>query len=275
MHTWVQAVDQFLFETQHKATHHEDKSKFHWLQPHLGDTLLRDITRDQISVIAELKLSQSSPATVNRYLSLIRAVLRRAAFDWEWTTKVPRIRFYKEPRRRVRWLTPDQVHQLLAELNPHQRDLVLFALATGLRHGNVVRLEWTQVDISKSISWIHPDQAKSRRALSVPLNKIALDVVRRQIGLHPVFVFSYKGKPIKSANTKAWTAALKRSGIENFRWHDLRHTWASWMVQQGVSLAVLQEMGGWETVSMVKRYAHLAPSHLLEHAEKIVHNFDP
>ncbi len=67
----------------------------------------------------------------------------------------------------------------------------------------------------------------------------------------------------------AWKTGLRRAGIENFRFHDLRHTWASWLVQEGVPLSALQEMGGWESIEMVRRYAHLAPSHLTEHAQKI------
>ena len=64
-------------------------------------------------------------------------------------------------------------------------------------------------------------------------------------------------------------AALRRAGIDDFRFHDLRHTWASWLVQAGVPLSVLQEMGGWESIEMVRRYAHLAPNHLTEHARQI------
>lgn len=67
----------------------------------------------------------------------------------------------------------------------------------------------------------------------------------------------------------AWRAALKRAGIDDFRFHDLRHTWASWLIQAGVPLSALQEMGGWESIEMVRRYAHLAPNHLTEHARKI------
>ena len=70
-------------------------------------------------------------------------------------------------------------------------------------------------------------------------------------------------------NTKAWKKALRRAGISDFRWHDLHHTWASWHVQAGTPLHVLQELGGWETEAMVKRYAHLAPEHLAEHAQRI------
>ncbi len=67
----------------------------------------------------------------------------------------------------------------------------------------------------------------------------------------------------------AWRAALKRAGIDDFRFHDLRHTWASWLIQAGVPLSAMQEMGGWESIEMVRRYAHLAPNHLTEHARKI------
>ncbi|HBR7044940.1 TPA: site-specific integrase, partial [Klebsiella pneumoniae] len=70
-------------------------------------------------------------------------------------------------------------------------------------------------------------------------------------------------------DNNAWRAGLKKAGIEDFRFHDLRHTWASWLIQSGVPLSVLQEMGGWESIEMVRRYAHLAPNHLTEHARKI------
>ncbi|MDR0380219.1 MAG: tyrosine-type recombinase/integrase, partial [Candidatus Accumulibacter sp.] len=77
--------------------------------------------------------------------------------------------------------------------------------------------------------------------------------------------------PIKRLTTKSWYNALKRAGIENFRWHDLRHTWASWLVQEGVPLYALQEMGGWKTADMVRKYAHLSPAHNLQHVQKINH----
>ena len=103
-----------------------------------------------------------------------------------------------------------------------------------------------------------------------PTNQIVrLDVLVRQAGKHPERVFTFNGKPVAWANTRAWREALKRAGIEDFRWHDLRHTWASWLVQRGTPTNVLQEMGAWESEGMVRRYAHLAPAHLAEHAERI------
>ena len=122
---------------------------------------------------------------------------------------------------------------------------------------------------ARKLAWVHPDQAKARRAIAVPLNAEAMALINKQIGKHATHVFSYKGSTITQVSTKAWYATLERAGIENFRWHDLRHTWASWHVQNGTPLFALQEMGGWESPEMVRRYAHLAADHLAPYAERL------
>lgn len=268
-YTWDDAGYKYLIETQHKTTHAEDKRKMVWLQQFLRGKPLSEIDRELVGRIGEVKAQEASPPTANRFLALVRAVLRKAALEWEWIDKVPKIRLYKEAKRRIRWLTPEQVQRLLGELPMHQRELVVFALATGLRQSNVLGLEWSQIDLDRQVAWIHPDQAKARRAIHVPLNSVAMDVLTRQIGKHSVRVFTYKGRPIAWANTRQWRDALKRAEIEDFRWHDLRHTWASWLAQRGTPLNVLQELGGWETEAMVRRYAHLAPAQLVEHSERV------
>jgi integrase len=266
--TWDEAALKWLQESE-KATIEEDKAKLRWLQPFLRTKYLDSIDREQIGELARIKAEQSSPPTANRYLALIRAILRKAAFEWEWIDRVPKVKLYREAKRRIRWATAEQIQTLLRELPPHQVDIVLFALSTGLRQSNVLKLEWSQVDLERRVAWVHADQAKGRRPIHVSLNSTALAVLVRQVGKHPERVFTYNGKPIAWANTLAWRQALKRAGIEDFRWHDLRHTWASWHVQHGTPLYVVQEMGAWESEGMVRRYAHLAPAHLAEHAEVI------
>ncbi len=269
MHTWNDAASLWLTEMSHKRTIDHDRRKLEWLKPLLGHRPLSEIDRFVIADIGKLKAGEASPATANRYLALIRSILRRAVFEWEWISKPPRIYLYKEPSRRVRWLNAVQVRTLLDELLPHQRDAVLFALSTGLRHANVAGLRWDQVDIRRRTAWLYADQIKNGEELHVSLNDTALDVLKRRQGNHKDFVFTYRGRAIKRFNTRSWYKALKRAGIENFRWHDLRHTWASWLVQQGVPLYSVQEMGGWKTHKMVRRYAHLSPSVNLENARKI------
>ncbi len=89
------------------------------------------------------------------------------------------------------------------------------------------------------------------------------------MGKHIEFVFTYEGKPINQCGTRAWRNALKRAGIEDFRWHDLRHTWASWHVQNGTSLYELQRLGGWSSYETVQRYSHLNSEQLQEAAERV------
>ena len=267
--TWDEAALKWLAETRRKATHEEDKSKLRWLQQYLRGRPLEAIDRELIAAIGEAKAQQSSPATANRYLALIRAILRKAVYEWEWIDKAPKVKLYREAKRRIRWITPEQAKRLLGELPEHQRNVVLFALATGLRQSNVIRLEWSQVDLERRIAWIHADQAKGRKDIHVSLNSVALSVLRGQVGKHESRVFTYRGKPLAHANTRVWRDALKRAGIEDFRWHDLRHTWASWLVQNGTPLNVVQEMGAWESEGMVRRYAHLAPAQLAQHAEVV------
>lgn len=229
-----------------------------------------DIDRDTIDqLIAYKSQSNVSPATINRYLALIRAILRRCEREWLWIEKAPFVRLLPEPNRRVRWITPDQARTLLQELPDHHVYPVLFALATGLRHGNVVGLQWEQIDLKRRTAWLYADQVKNGEDLHVSLNDMALSVLHARRYTHKTHVFTYRGKPIARLTTKAWYKALERAGIDNFRWHDLRHTWASWLVQKGVPLYAVQEMGGWKSAAMVRRYAHLAPAVNLKYAQAI------
>lgn len=147
-----------------------------------------------------------------------------------------------------------------------------FALAAGLRESNITGLEWSQVDLERRIAWIHPDQAKSRKAITVPLNAEAVLILRSQLGQHARWVFTCHGSHgsrVTRANNHAWRRALKRVGIEDFRFHDLRHTWASWHVQAGTPLYAFQEMAGWSSVEMVRRHARLCADHLADYAENL------
>jgi len=202
-------------------------------------------------------------------LALLRAILIRSVTDWDWLSAAPRVRLLREPVRRVRYLSKAEAKRLLLELPPHLAAMAAFSLATGLRRGNVTGLTWAQFDISRRLAWIHPDQSKNRKAIAVPLNGDAMRVILMQIGKHPSRVFTYNGLPVTQLSTAAWYKALKRAGIDDFRWHDLRHTWASWHVQSGTPLYVLQELGGWENSEMVRRYAHFSASHLAVFADSL------
>ena len=269
-HTWNEAVVRWLKEQSHKATAGEDVTKLRWLDQFLGGRTLDTISRALVDKITDVKLAQGlSNATVNRTLELLRAILRKCVNDWEWLERAPQIRMLKEQTRRIRFLTREEAQRLLSALPEHLADMAAFSLQTGLRASNVTGLQWSQVDLVRRLAWVHADQAKARKAIPVPLNAEAVLLVRKQLGKHGTHVFSYRGTPITQVSTKAWYAALKRAGITDFRWHDLRHTWASWHVQQGTPLFALQELGGWESAEMVRRYAYMAADHLAPYAERL------
>ena len=229
-----------------------------WVDPLLSGLALVDIDRAKIDAIRRKRLEcKVSNTTVNRTLEVIRAVLNRAN-GWEWIDRVPRVDMLPERDRRIRWLTREEAQKLLAELPRHLRAMAEFSLETGLRRANVTGLEWSQVDAVRRVAWIHPDQAKARKAIAVPPSQRAVEIVSGEVGKHLTHVFTFRGKPVRQTNTKAWRQALQRAGIKDFRWHDLRHTWASWHIQAGTPAAVLQELGGWASHEMVWRYAHLS-----------------
>ncbi|HDL6965346.1 TPA: site-specific integrase [Yersinia enterocolitica] len=234
---------------------------------------------DVVEPFVEVPVSISTKA---KHLALMKAIMRAAERDWKWIERGPVIKVPQERGKRVRWLEPHEAIRLINECSEPLKSIVVFALATGLRRSNIVDLQWQDVDLQRKVAWIHPEESKSGQAIGVALNDTACRLLRDQVGNHKKWVFVHQKSSTKSDGTKAaevrkmrvdgntaWRLALKRAGIDNFRFHDLRHTWASWLVQAGVPLTVLQEMGGWESIEMVQRYAHLAPRHLSAHAKQI------
>lgn len=267
--TWEDAVIRWLDEKAHKASIGDDRRNFRWLDSHLVGRNLADIDRECIDRISAARRKEGvSNGTVNRMLALLRSVLRAAMNDWEWIERVPKVRLLHEASGRVRFLTADEARRLIAELPQHMAAMVGFSMLTGLRQRNVRELRWSQVDLERRAVWIHANESKGRKGIPVPLTDEAVKILRAEFGRHEEFVFTYQGRPIRWVNNTAWKSALKRAGISDFRWHDLRHTWASWHAQAGTTpLHALQELGGWSSPVMVRRYAHLAKEHLAKHVD--------
>ena len=261
-YTWDDAAEKWLAETKHKRTHKWDQSILRWLTPHLGGKELASINRALLDEVRSKRAKGVTTATANRYMALVRAILRRACDEWEWIDRAPKVPMFGQVAGRDRALTREEFAQLLRELPTHLADMARFSVATGLRQGNVTRLQWRQISLERRHLWVSASDHKNGKPHSVPLNDLAMAVLERRQGDHPTHVFTYEGSPIVQVNTKAWRAALKRAGIEDFRWHDLRHTFATWHREAGTPTHELQRLGGWKTQSMVERYAHVAPEGL-------------
>lgn len=269
-YTYKEAVVRWITEQQHRKRPEDDAQQIRFLDAHLKDKYLDEINKTLIDRIKTEKLKTGvKNSTVNRMLNFIRALLNKARNEWEWLDSVPKVKKLTESNKRIRWLTGPETALLLKELPDHLRLMCEFTLATGLRESNVTGLQWSQIDMQRNTAWIHPDQAKSGKAIAVPLNDDAVRIIRSQVGKHLTHVFTYKGEPVCRANNHAWRKALIRAGITDFRWHDLRHTWASNHIQNGTPLHILKELGGWADLSMVMRYAHLSSEHLAEYAGNV------
>lgn len=220
--SWMDAVVRWVSESSHKRSLKDDQMHLRWLDSFLKDKSLDDVTIDVVAKLTQDRLNTGvSNATVNRMLAVIRAILNKAASEWEWLDKAPKIRLLKEDNNRIRWLTHDEAFALIRELPEHLKNMALFTLATGLKQSNVTSLKWEDVDLDRAHAWIHAEEAKGRVAIPVPLNEDAIGILKSCVGKHRVYVFTYKGEPVDNVNTKAWRKALMRAGIENFRWHDL------------------------------------------------------
>jgi len=274
---WEDAVVKWLDEKGHKKSIHDDVSMFRWLNAHFAGRRLDALTRDAIDVVLAKKALEASASRANRYGALVRAVLNKAEHEWTegkwaWLERAPKVRMRKEPKHRISWLSPSQIVMLLDELPAHLVAPVTFTLQTGLRASNCRLLKWDQVDMQRGVLVFDAEDMKAGKKLGVPLNTIALDVLRERkiYNTQDTYVFEYKGHFMAQFTTGAWYKAVKRAGLKDFRWHDLRHTWASNHAKAGTPMHVLQKLGGWETSAMVDVYAHLAPEHMGGYAESIV-----
>lgn len=267
---WQDAVVRYLAEFSDKRTLKMDRLHLRQLDPILRDKRMNAINMDVLWSFVRVRRERDgvSNATINRSLEVVRRILNLAHQDWNWLQKVPRIRMLPEPKHRVRFLTREEADRLNGALPEHLRPLVRFALATGCRMSEILHLEWRRVDFNRRVAWLEPGTTKNGEGRGIPLNKDAVLALREVQGDHDRWCFTYEQRPMQAVGS-AWERSLRRAGIEQFRFHDLRHTWASWHVMSGTHLQELMELGGWKSYEMVLRYAHLAPEHLASVARRI------
>ena len=267
--SWQEAVIRYLAVKAGLRSIEDVRRTFSKLDQYLGHLCLDQITGDVIWSVVQGELKRGrKPASVNRYLALIRCLLRMARDEWQWIASIPKIRLLPGEVERDRWLTREEADRLLAVCPPHLAALVRFALSTGCRAREITGLEWDRVDLQRRTAWI--DQTKNGTPRGVPLNRDAVAVLEAERGKHPQFCFTFRGQPIGwELSNSAWVSAVQKAELEDFRFHDLRHTWASWHRQAGTSCDELKDLGGWKSRVMVDRYAKFATENLSLSAARI------
>lgn len=267
--SWKDAVVRYLALKANLRSIEDTRRICRKLDPYLGKLMLQDIKGDALwSVVEGERAKGNKPATINRYLATVRSVLRMARDEWQWISSMPKVRLLPGEVERDRWLTRAEADRLILACPPHLSAIVRFALATGCRAREITGLEWDRVDVDRRCAWLN--RTKNGTPRGVPLNEDAVVVLKGQVGKHERCCFTFRGEPIRwELSNSAWKTALRRAGIEDFRFHDLRHTWASWHRQAGTSCDELKDLGGWKSRVMVDRYAKFATEHLAVAAARI------
>jgi integrase len=252
------------------------KRQLAWWRKHLGDLFLADVT---VSAIAEARAKLLSepgvrnrprgPATANRYMAVLSHLLAIAVREWEWLEINParKLKLLKEPRGRDRFLSEVECGGLLAACRQSaNRDLypvVVLAISTGMRRNEILSLRQEQVDLPRGMIYLYYTKNGERRG--VPLAGVALELVRERLlanGKPEQLVFPGKTGVTPFDIRKSWYRALKETGLRDFRFHDLRHTAASFLAKGGASLPEIGAILGHKSAAMTKRYSHFADSHL-------------
>jgi integrase len=233
---------------------------------------LSDITGDLISYYAKVVKASSSPATANRHLTTIRAMLNFAHAK-EWIDRVPTIENYQLVKREVRWLTIEEFDRVSVELPRDVCDMATLAVQTGMRMSNVLGLQWAWISADLTMVVVPAVHTKSERTYTVPLSTVAKEVLTRRKARRSdsplVFALPDGSAPVKRAVRYQWDKAVEAAGLPPTRWHDLRHTWASLHVQNGTPDRFLAQMGGWASTRMLETYAHLNTDHLARYADNL------
>jgi integrase len=252
-----------------------------WWRSQLGYLTLDALTpvkiaeaRDSLAAtVSELRKAPLSPATINRHLALLSHACSYAMKELGWidTNPCTKVAKRQEPRGRVRFLSDAERARLLtacrASSSPDLYPTVVLSLATGARHGELFGLRWPDVDLSRRVAVLHDTKNGERRVL--PLTGPALSILTarskvRRLDTDLIFPARKKQRDgsVKPLDIRTpWETALKVAEIQDFRWHDLRHSAASYLAMNGASLAEIAEVLGHKTLAMVKRYAHLSEAH--------------
>jgi integrase len=271
--SWNEATERWLKERAGKRSIVRDAQAFGAVAEFLDGAALDELTKQALSKLRQALEKEDEngevrkPATVLRILAAIRSVLRECV-RWDWLPEAPQMSMPRLESTEPRFITRQEFERLASELPAHVAAMARFSVETGQRYSAVAKLQWSAVDLPRKHAFITSSTSKSKRPVALPLNAAAVAVLKSQVGQHEVYVFAdQRGRaPIGSVKT-AWLKAVKRAGLQGFRWHDLRHTWASWHTQNGTPPIVVKELGGWKTLAMVERYSHLSSAHTAQWVE--------
>jgi integrase len=208
-----------------------------------------------------------NPGGVNRLVGLLKSMFTKA-LDWEMIRedvlrKVRKVKDIKGEQNRLRYLVLEECRDLVEACDTHLKPIVITALNTGMRRGEILGLKWEQVDLKHGFILLKSDDTKNGERRELPINatlRTMLQGIPRRLDIPYVFFDPATGNPYGEVK-RSFKSALRRAKIQDFHFHDLRHTFASHLVMAGVDLTTVKELLGHKNITTTLRYAHLAPAH--------------
>ena len=245
------------------------------LSPYFANKYLHEITPLDIERYKKKRTDKVTPRTVNIEVKFLKALYNKA-ISWGKADKNPvkEVTLFPEDSGRVRYLEKDKIGQLVKACSDHLRPIVITALNTGMRKREILDLKWSDIDLYRKTIYII--RSKGGRQREVPINSVlyqTLCFLGEKEGVSSYVFASRGGRPYGNI-TKSFKSALKGAGIKNFRFHDLRHTFASHLVMSGVDLKTVQELLGHQSIAMTLRYAHLSRGHKRRAVERLCSEMD-
>lgn len=257
-------ADRFLEEyckVHHKCYMESSGSNIKALKRYLSGKYLHEITPQVIEKYKAERLKEVSSSTVNRGLATLKSLFNRA-IDWEeydGLNPVKKVKFLKEPNHRLRFLEKEEIVKLIESSPEHLKPIVIVAVNTGMRLREILNLKWEDIDLKREVLYLY--NTKSGKKREIPLNaQVKATLISIQNDKNEYAFCREDGTRVLDIR-KPFFTALKRSGIIDFRFHDLRHTAASHLVMAGVDLNTVRELLGHSSLEMNLRYAHLSPNH--------------
>jgi integrase len=254
---------------QHKKSWVTDSFHIKDLGKFFNGKFLFEITAKDIECFKLERLKKVSPSTVNRQLGTLRGMFNKAV-AWGKLQENPMksIKFLKEPQGRLRFLETEEIVKLLSNCSPSLRPIVVMAVFTGMRKGEILGLKWHDIDYKRGILTLLDTKNGQKR--EVPMSETVKNAII-QVRKHPEspYVFCNEHGEPRHDIRKSYSTALRKSGIKDFRFHDLRHSFASQLVMSGIDLNTVRELLGHKDITMTLRYSHLAPRHK-QHAVDIL-----
>jgi integrase len=251
------------------SSYERDITSMVHLAPFFGGRYLFDVTPELIEKYKVARLQKVQPAAVNRELACLKHMYTKAiAWGYVKVNPAKSVKLLKEPPGRLRYLKPDEIENLLASCPRHIRPVVLTAINTGMRRGEIFNLKWRDLDLeNRKLTVVN---AKNNESRVIPINQTLYEEFRALLKeANGEYVFSRRNaEPLKDIRT-GFAAALTKAKIKDFRFHDLRHTFGSHLVMQGVNLRTVQQLMGHKDIKMTMRYSHLSPEHVQQAVEKL------